>query len=130
MSTDWVDEATKENRVTQVSRHLASFCDGASNNTRKSTCKSELEEPELHVGVAHEEESRVTDERFACAGAIISSISEGITDGPKSKGSSSRIEQIPQKHVLDVLLSDATRTQHGEAKLHEEDECTRVDEIE
>src|SRR5210317_1972199 len=127
MSADWGDEATKENRVTQVSRHLASFCDGTSNNTRKSTCKGELEEPKLHVSVAHEEESRVTDECFACAGSIIPAICKGITDGPEAKGSSSRIEKIPQKHVLDVLLSDATRTQHGEAKLHEEYESSGVD---
>mmetsp|Transcript_32137 Transcript_32137/g.54326 ORF Transcript_32137/g.54326 Transcript_32137/m.54326 type:complete len:201 (+) Transcript_32137:307-909(+) len=130
MGADRVDEPTQEDTVAKVRHHLATFSDSTGNDGREGTCKSELEEPELHVRVTSKKEACVANECFLRASGIVSSVGKRISETPKAKGSTSRVEEIPKENVLDVLLSDTASAEHGKSKLHEEDEGSCKDEIE
>ena len=110
--------------------HLATFSDSTGNDGREGTCKSELEEPELHVRVTSKKEACVANECFLRASGIVASVGKRIPETPKAKGSTSRVEEIPKENVLDVFLTDTASAEHGKSKLHEVDEGSCKDEIE
>ena len=120
-----VDESSKEDRVAQVSLHLAAFGDGTGNNGGGSGSESELEEPSDEVtsrGEVTDEEVLGTNKVGVSRGVVV--VGESVTDGVETEGTSASIQQVLQHDILDVLLTNGSSTKHGESGLHQENKSS------
>ena len=120
MDNNRVDETSKEHGVAKVGSHLTTFSDGTSNNSGCGSGKSELEEESSVVIKVLETKVRVTNK--GGSGFVVTTIGESITNGVETDRTTASIQNILQHDVLDILLADGTRTEHGEASLHHENE--------
>jgi hypothetical protein len=120
----WIDKPHEKGGIVQIGRHLGSLRDGSSDNRGKGACKCKLEEKGLIINiVAHEKEIRVPNKRLGTS-FILAAIGKGETADPESDSTSTRIQEVPQEDVLDVLGTDRTGAQHGKASLHEKDQSS------
>ena len=125
---DGVNKGGEEEGVCNVGRHLAALGDGTGNDGGSSGSEGPLEEEgdvcvtDHFVGVSTLD---VPDkEHTATNKSGTFTVGEGISDGPESDGSSAGVEEILEHDILDILLTDGTGTEHGEASLHEENESS------
>jgi hypothetical protein len=71
------------------------------------------------------EEMGVSDKGFLAI--VVATVGKRIANSPECKTATTRVEQVPQNDVFDVLCSDTSSTKHGKSGLHEVDECTLKD---
>mmetsp|Transcript_6405 Transcript_6405/g.11570 ORF Transcript_6405/g.11570 Transcript_6405/m.11570 type:complete len:388 (-) Transcript_6405:32-1195(-) len=122
MGDDWVDKGGQEERISQVRVERGSFCDGSRHNGCGGGGKGPLEEPEPESGWARLGQAKVgmANERVGC--------------GTKRKGEAANVignsthasvQQVLKQHVLGVLGSHGTRSQHSKAYLHDKHKVRR-----
>ena len=112
-------ECGKEKGVAKVSSHLAAFGDGSGNDRGGCCGECELEEP---ADVFTSARKTLECEHGSTDEGATRSVGQSISKRVETDGSSTRIQQVLEHDVLDVLLTDGTCTEHGETRLHQKDD--------
>mmetsp|Transcript_2208 Transcript_2208/g.4803 ORF Transcript_2208/g.4803 Transcript_2208/m.4803 type:complete len:389 (-) Transcript_2208:382-1548(-) len=116
-----IHERREGRGVGEVGEHLTPFRQRARDDRRGRGREGELEQPEgLLVDVHEEEVLRADESRARVVGRA--SPREGVAHGVEPQGGAARVEQVLEHGVLEVLHPNGSRAQHGESRLHVEDE--------
>mmetsp|Transcript_15676 Transcript_15676/g.51018 ORF Transcript_15676/g.51018 Transcript_15676/m.51018 type:complete len:279 (-) Transcript_15676:92-928(-) len=126
-----VDEAREDRAVARVRAHGAPLRDGAGDDRRRRRREGELEEPVVEAAVAlvavGEEEVLVPADEPVAAGRV-GPVRERVARRPEPRRADARVHEVLEQDVLRILRADGPGAQHGEARLHQEDEDAAVEE--
>ncbi len=117
---DGIYKAGQEDRVAQVSRHLASFGNRTGDDRGGSGRERKLEE-ETNPGIEFTE-TKVAVTNKGAANAVGSTVGKTVSDRVETNGSTTGIQEVLEHDILDILGSHGTSAKHGETGLHKEHE--------